>query len=108
MSLMSKIAKFQLSKTPKFDKLAHFYWGTVAYSSLGSAVGLFLICSFRENEIITAVATALPLLICGLVGLLKEIRDERVYGGFDIIDLKYTVIASYKDFIFLILISYIL
>ena len=68
--------------TPDNDKLAHFFWGFV-YGTVSYLLGIFLLSSHLY-------AMFLPIVF----GLIKEIKDDMVYGGFDFVDLTYTVLPS--------------
>tara|TARA_R110002074_G_scaffold87945_4_gene194069 strand:- start:3201 stop:3419 length:219 start_codon:yes stop_codon:yes gene_type:complete len=57
----------KLIKKIGIDKILHFLVGGWIYASSGS------------------------LLVVALIGILKEMFDEKDYGGFDLIDFLYTI-----------------
>lgn len=59
------------------DKANHFIYGFL----------IFIISNFFLQDY-------LSLLVVVLVGLGKEIYDEYKYGGFDVVDLIYTILPA--------------
>ena len=57
----------KLIKKIGIDKILHFLIGGWIYAASGS------------------------LMVVALIGLLKEVFDEREYGGFDIVDFLFTI-----------------
>ena len=107
MSLQEKIIKHQEQNTPRFDHLAHFYWGDRHWATLGSIVAILIIFVFKvwfSISLWLLPVCVFPYLVARYAGKSKEKRDATGLGNVDKEDITFTIIPSYKHCIFLFLI----
>lgn len=75
---MKKILLLLNEYTPRYDRLAHFFWGSI-YSILGAFIGYIIYFNL------------FIILVPFILGLIKEVYDWR---KFDFIDWFYTFLPG--------------
>jgi hypothetical protein len=106
-SLTEKVIAYQTTNTPRADYLAHYYWGNRWWSKIGAitalAILLFSKFFFIVNWYFLPIAF-LPKITATIAGKTKEKRDATGLGNVDSEDIKYTVMPSHFDVVWLVIV----